>query len=169
MRKHLLMATSLRPDSQLRLSLLASVWLGGITMLVPADVRAQQGPFLYVPNAGDNTVSVIDTFTNTTGAPNIRFGSAPFAAGVLVIGTPTVAPNIPVGSAPLSAGVRGDQSLVYVTNISGNNVSVIDTGTNSVVATVSVGTSPFVAAVSPNGAFVYVSNKLGFGHQCGKQ
>ena len=143
---------------KLRLSLLASVWLGSITMLVPADVRAQQGPFLYVPNAGDNTVSVIDTSTNTTAAPNIRFGGAPFAAGGLAIGTPSAAPNIPVGSAPFSAGVRGDQSFVYVTNISSNNVSVIDTSTNSVVATVGVGVNPFVAAVSPNGTFVYVSN-----------
>jgi YVTN family beta-propeller protein/autotransporter-associated beta strand protein len=161
MRKHLSMATSLRQDRQLRLSLLASVWLGGITMLVPADVRAQQGPFLYVPNADDNTVSVIDTSTNTTAAPNIRFGGAPFAAGGLAIGTPGAAPSIPVGSAPFSAGVRGDQSFVYVTNISSNNVSVIDTGTNSVVATVGVGAFPFVAAVSPNGAFVYVSNNGG--------
>jgi YVTN family beta-propeller protein/autotransporter-associated beta strand protein len=120
--------------SKLRLSLLASVWLGGIAMLAPDVVRAQQGPFLYVPNAGDNNLSVIDTPTNTT-----------------------VSPTIPVGSAPFAAGVRGDQALVYATNINSNNVSVIDT-TNAVVATVGVGVNPFVAAVTPNGAFVYVSN-----------
>ena len=104
-------------------------------MLAPDVVRAQQGPFLYVPNAGDNNLSVIDTPTNATVSATILVGSAPFAAGV-----------------------RGDQALVYATNINSNNVSVIDTTTNSVVATVGVGVNPFVAAVSPNGAFVYVSN-----------
>ena len=123
--------------SRLRLSLLASVWFGGIAMLAP-DVLAQQGPFLYVPNASDNNISVLDTATNTT-----------------------VPPTIPVGSTPFAAGVRGDQALVYVTNINGNNVSVIDTSTNSVVTTVNVGVNPFVAAVSPNGTFVYVSNNGG--------
>jgi YVTN family beta-propeller protein/autotransporter-associated beta strand protein len=122
-------------SSKLKLSLLASVWLGGIAMLAPDVVRAQQGPFLYVPNASDNNVSVLDTPTNST-----------------------VPPTIPVGSGPFAAGVRGDQALVYVTNINGNNVSVIDTSNNAVVATVGVGVNPFVAAVSPNGAFVYVSN-----------
>jgi YVTN family beta-propeller protein/autotransporter-associated beta strand protein len=121
-----------------RLSLLASVWLGAIAMLAPDAVLAQQGPFLYVPNASDNNVSVLDTATNTT-----------------------VPPTIPVGSTPFAAGVRGDQAFVYVTNINGNNVSVIDTGTNSAVATVNVGVNPFVAAVSPNGTFVYVSNNGG--------
>jgi YVTN family beta-propeller protein/autotransporter-associated beta strand protein len=121
--------------SKLRLFLLTSVWLSGIAALAPDTLLAQQGPFLYVPNAGDNNLSVIDTTTNTT-----------------------VSPTIPVGSAPFAAGVRGDQALVYATNINSNNVSVIDTSTNSVVATVGVGVNPFVAAVSPNGAFVYVSN-----------
>jgi YVTN family beta-propeller protein/autotransporter-associated beta strand protein len=124
--------------SKLRFSLLASVWVGGIAMLSPDPVRAQQGPFLYVPNAGDNNVSVLDTPTNST-AP----------------------PAIPVGSSPFAAGVRGDQAFVYVTNINSNNVSLIDTTNNAVVATVGVGANPFVAAVSPNGAFVYVSNNGG--------
>ena len=121
--------------SKLRLSLLASVWLGGIAVFAPDTLLAQQGPFLYVPNGSDNNISVIDTPTNTT-----------------------VPPTIPVGSTPFAVGVRGDQALVYVTNISSNNVSVIDTSTNSVVATVGVGVNPVVAAVSPNGTFVYVSN-----------
>ena len=127
-----------RSYSKLRLSLLANVWLGSIAMLAPDTVLAQQGPFLYVPNASDNNVSVLDTATNST-----------------------LPPTIPVGSSPFAAGVRADQALVYVTNLISNNVSVIDTGTNSVVATVGVGVNPFLAAVSPNGAFVYVSNNGG--------
>ena len=70
--------------------MLASIWLGGIAMLAPDAVRAQQGPFVYVPNFFDNNVSVIDTPTNAV------TGSA-----------------IPVGSFPAAAAVRGDGSLVY--------------------------------------------------------
>ena len=100
--------------------MLASIWLGGIAMLVPDAVRAQQGPFVYVPNFFDNNVSVIDTPTNAV------TGSA-----------------IPVGSFPAAAAVRGDGSLVYVTNSgSSGSVSVINTATNTVVATVNVGSFP---------------------------
>jgi hypothetical protein len=66
--------------SKLRLSLLASIWLGGIAMLAPDAVRAQQGPFVYVPNAGNNNVSVIDTPTNTTVPPTMALPSDKGAA-----------------------------------------------------------------------------------------
>ena len=53
--------------------------------VAPHAARAQQGPFAYVPNSGDGTVSVIDTPTNAV--------------------APTV---IPVGVSPVAAAVRGD-------------------------------------------------------------
>jgi hypothetical protein len=61
---HLIDGANLRQGNQLRLSLLGSIWLASIAMLVPKTVDAQQGPFVYVPNATDNNVSVIDTPTN---------------------------------------------------------------------------------------------------------
>jgi YVTN family beta-propeller protein len=39
----------------------------------------------------------------------------------------------------------------YVTNISSNTVSVIDTASNTVVATVAVGSGPTGVAITPNG------------------
>ena len=64
--------------------------------------------FLYVPNDGDNTVSVIDTAHNS------------------VIAT------IPVGGE--TAAVSPNGAFVYVASESGI-VSVIDTASNSVVGT----------------------------------
>ena len=101
-------------------------------MLTPDAVRAQQGPFVYVPNFFDNNVSVIDTPTNAV------TGSA-----------------IPVGSFPIAAAVRGDGSLVYVTNSgSSGSVSVINTATNTVVATVNVGSFPVGVAITGDGTRV---------------
>jgi YVTN family beta-propeller protein len=123
--------------SKLRLSLIASVWLGGMMTVAPHAARAQQGPFAYVPNFGNNNLTVIDTPTNAV--------------------SPT---TIPVGSSPVAAAVRGDESLVYVTNSGSNTVSVIDTATNTTVATIPVGNAPQLIAVSADGTRAYVANAL---------
>src|SRR5260221_841414 len=84
----------------------------------------------YITNNGDNTVSVIDTATNT------------------VVGSP-----IPVGSGPYGVAVTPDGSKVYVTNNSTANpgtVSVIATATNTVTAMVTIGPSPAGVAVNPD-------------------
>ncbi|MGA9140126.1 MAG: SdrD B-like domain-containing protein, partial [Methanocella sp.] len=62
--------------------------------------------FAYVTNAGSNSVSVIDTSTNT------------------VVGSP-----IPVGGAPVDVAITPDGTRVYVTNQASASVSVIDTST----------------------------------------
>ncbi|WP_245283921.1 hypothetical protein [Bradyrhizobium sp. Cp5.3] len=59
-----------------------------LTLESLATAHAQSGPFVYVPNDNDNTVSVIDSTTNAvTGA------------------------TIDVGNHPTGAAVRGDESL----------------------------------------------------------
>jgi YVTN family beta-propeller protein/autotransporter-associated beta strand protein len=121
--------------SKIRLFLLATVCLAGATLCDLDVAKAQSGPLLYVPNAGDNNVSVIDTSTNAS-----------------------VPPPIVTGVQPVVVGVRGDQSLAYVTNMSSNTVSVINTATNLVVATVNVGSSPAGLAVNPTGTQVYIGN-----------
>jgi YVTN family beta-propeller protein len=96
---------------------------------------AQGAPFAYITNSGDNTVSVIDTATNTVTA------------------------TVTVGALPFGVAVTPDGARVYVTNFGSDNVSVIDTATNTVTATVTVGGLPFGVAVTPDGARVYVANQ----------
>ena len=96
--------------------------------------QAHSQVFAYVPNYDSNTVSVINTSTNT------------------VVGLP-----IAVGTNPVGVAVRPDGTKVYVTNKYSNTVSVIDATTNTVTATISVG-RPSGVAVSPDGTKVYVAN-----------
>ena len=79
---------------------------------------AVAAPFAYITNTGSNSVSVIDTATNT------------------------VVATVAVGFAPLGVAVNPAGTRVYVANNGSNNVSVIDTATNTVAATVAVGFSP---------------------------
>jgi YVTN family beta-propeller protein len=78
---------------------------------------AQAQPFAYISNSGSNTVSVINTATNT------------------------VVATVSVGTNPFGVAMTPDGSRVYVTNEGSNTVSVIDTATNTVTATVPVGDS----------------------------
>src|SRR6266446_7024820 len=129
------LAATTRP-AMTRAALLGGVWLGALAAVATDGAHAQQGPFLYVPESSGAPpgVTVIDTSTNTT-----------------------VPPAIVVQSQPQTAAVRGDESMVYVTNFGGNSVSVINTGTNAVVATINLGASPTGVAVSPDGTRAYVT------------
>ena len=94
-------------------------------------------PFAYISNFASDTVSVIDTATNT------------------------VVATVPVGTRPYGVAVNPAGTFVYVTNQDSNNVSVIDTATNTVVATVPVGREPHGVAVNPAGTVAYVANFQG--------
>jgi YVTN family beta-propeller protein/uncharacterized repeat protein (TIGR03803 family) len=98
------------------------------------SVGVSPGPFAYVANMNDDTVSVINI-------PNS-----------------SVVNTIPVGSAPSGVAVSPDQTQVYVSNNHGNSVSVINTASSSVVATVPVQSSPFGVAFTPDGTAAYVAN-----------
>src|SRR5215472_14157861 len=99
-------------------------------LLAPASTRAQNA---YITNQSSNTVSVIDTATNTVSA------------------------TIPTGLTPFGVAVRPDGSKVYVTETFSHTVSVIDTATNSVIATIfAQGFTSLGVAVTPDGSKVYV-------------
>ncbi len=124
-----------------------------VTVLMAGLVvyAAQAAPLAYIANSGSNTVSVIDTATDS------------------------VVATVNVGSEPAGVAVSPDGSRVYVANSCGTSpcntsnatVSVIDTATDSVVATVNVGYAPFGVAVNPDGSRVYVANECGNSSSCG--
>jgi len=138
------------------------------------------GAYVYVTDRDGDTVSVIDTSTNTvTGSP-ITVGGYPYdvvitpdgafayvsnsdSATVSVIDTTqgAVVATIPVGSGPYGMAISPDGSLVYVANFNGPSVSVIDTSSNTVTTTFSVPGQPRCVAVTPDGLTAYVTNSSG--------
>lgn len=109
--------------------------LGIMTLAFVTSVSiAGATSFAYITNQQDDTVSVVDTTTDT------------------------VATTVNVGDTPFGAAVTPDGKKVYVANSDENTVSVIDTATNEVVATVKVGVSPRGIAVAPDGEQSYVTN-----------
>src|SRR5262249_12193000 len=90
------------------------------------------GTRIYSANEATNTVSVIDTGTNTVVA-TIPSGTTPCCTGPQQV---TISPD----------GTRG-----YVTNYGDGTVTVFDTSNNTVLATVGVGTQPNRAGMCSNG------------------
>lgn len=89
----------------------------------------------YVTNIFTNTVSVINTETNTE------------------------VTTIPVGSSPIAVAAAPNGTRVYVANQNSGNVSVINTATNTVIATVPVGIGPSGVAITPDSTRAYVTNQ----------
>lgn len=97
----------------------------------------EAAPFAYIPNSGDDTVSVIDIATNT------------------VVDTIVVGPN------PIGIAWHPDGSRIYIANngTDGNNntISVIDPTTNTVIDEFVAGPGPEGLMVHPDGKSLYVS------------
>ena len=144
----------------------------------PSERRCTpDGSKVYVTNAASNTVSVIDTATNTVTA-TIPVGSgrqgvavtpdgskvyvantnSPGTVSVIDTATNTVTATVPVRFTPANVAVTPDGSAVYVSNVDNQNVIVIDTATNTVTATIRVGIFPSGIAAAPDGSKVYVAN-----------
>jgi len=138
---------------------------------------APDGSRVYVVNANDGSVSVIDAESNTV-TRSIRVGSEPLGVAVTPDGSRvyvtnrgsnsvsvidavsnTVTGTIPVSSRPRGVAVTPDGSRVYVTNRGSNSVSVIDAVSNTVTDTIPVGSEPFGIAVAPDSSRIYVANE----------
>src|SRR3979490_3151226 len=96
-------------------------------------ISAQAQTFAYVTNTFANTVSVIDTASNT------------------------VVATIAVGGGPFGVAITPDGNRAYVANLFDNTVSVIDTAKKTVVATVALGNAPFGVAITPDGTRAYTT------------
>ncbi|MDY9927291.1 PKD domain-containing protein, partial [Methanosarcina sp.] len=94
-------------------------------------------PYAYITNYGSNTVSVIDTASNTVTA------------------------TVNVGYGPLGVAVNSDGTKIYVANRGSTTVSIIDTATNNVTATLSIANYPTGIATNPTKAKVYLTTYYG--------
>ncbi len=86
---------------------------------------APDGKYIYVSNQGSNSVSVLDTASNT------------------------IVKTVLVGTSPAGVAVTPDGAHVYVSNQGSNSVSVIDTASNTVVATIAVTAPTAISIISP--------------------
>ncbi|MFE7043340.1 IPT/TIG domain-containing protein [Streptomyces atratus] len=141
----------------------------GVT-LTPDGARA------YVANRASNTVSVIDTATETVTATIAAAGGPTLLAfspdgtrayltlfddgAVDVIDTAagTITATIAVGAGAVGVAVGPDGNRAYVTSQNVNTLSVINTATDTVTATLTVGAGPVGVAISPDGTRGYVAN-----------
>jgi YVTN family beta-propeller protein len=130
----------------------------------------------YVANFSSNSVTPIDTATNTAETP-IAVGTNPFGIAITPDGatayvtnngsssvtpidtaTNTAETPIAVGSDPVAIAITPDGATAYVTNFNSNSVTPIDTATNSAGTAIAVGNQPDGIAITPDGATAYVVN-----------
>src|SRR6266850_2589887 len=162
----------LRALCRLALFILASLWC------IPAVAQS----YAYVPTHKSNSVSVINTATNSViavvpvGIQPLQAAISPDGAfayvtnsgwfypnndvSVISTATNTVVGTIPVGRFPVGVAFTPNGAFAYVTNQVTNDVSVISTATNAVVATIPVGNNPLGLAITPDGASAYIANYL---------
>lgn len=142
--------------------------------VAPIEVAiTPDGSTVYVTNAGDNTVSAIDTGTNLVtsilvgaGPAGVGIGNTPFGIRAFVtnseddtISVIDADPNSPtfntvvdtiikkVGDSPSDAAFTANGRKGYVPNNFDNTVSVVDTSTNKIIKTIKVGILPNIVAV----------------------
>jgi YVTN family beta-propeller protein len=134
-------------------------------------------PLAYVPNSGNNTVSVIDTGDNTV-VDTVHVGSSPQCVAVAPDGkhvyvgnadgtisiietssqTDTLSGTISGLPQPAALAVNATGESVYSLAFNPGSISVIDAATSSAIDTFRVGNDAVGIAVSPDGARAYVTN-----------
>lgn len=149
--------------------------LGAFAQLSPAGAE----PFAYVANAGDGTISVIDTATNAlaglaipaTGSSPLRIAVTPDAKRLYVAtsngvsafdtASKTLVSTVAIAGGAQNVAVSPDGKRAYATNGGVNTLTVIDTATNAAAGLVTVGAFPRHVVMSPDGTRAYVSGGFG--------
>ncbi len=99
----------------------------------------RQGPYAYIPNTGDNTVSIINLSANL---PAVAFVT------------------LNVGLGPQGIVIDPGGKYIYISNHVGDSVSVIEAPVHAVVATLSVGDGPASMVLHAASGRLYVANQL---------
>ena len=111
----------------------AVVGVGLVVCAAPASAAGSHTA--YIANPFEDSVTPIDTATNTAGAP------------------------IAVGSDPQAIAITPDGKTAYVTNADSNSVTPIDTATNTTGTAIAVGSVPIAVAITPDGKTAYVTDE----------
>lgn len=136
-------------------SAVARVTEDGVVRRIPTGdhpnemVLSADGSRLFVANANVNTVSVIDTATDTV---------------VETLNT-AMYPNSPEGSTPNSVDLSPDGKRLYVANADNNCIAVFDVSKprqSRALGLIPVGWYPTSVRVSPDNKTLYVANGKGF-------
>jgi uncharacterized protein (TIGR03437 family) len=145
-----------------------------IGLCASSQVAYTQGR-AYVANFGSNSVTVIDTSSNTV-IYTIAVGTQPNGIAITPDGTRAYVANgggdvwvlatsnnavlakVMVGGYPSGIAITPDGTRAYVTRDNANSVWVIDTSSNTVTARIAVGTAPGGVAITPDGTRAYVTN-----------
>jgi len=160
----------MKTDKKFHSVVLASAALILFLILISSTVSAATvqsasttAPCAYITNRYSNSVSVIDTATNTVKA-TVDVGSNPFGVAVNSARTKAYVTNLydEDDASALSEKIATKSALSTKTEehiaTGEGTVSVIDMSTNTVTATVTVGIEPYGVAITPDGTKVYVTN-----------
>ncbi|MBN1626693.1 MAG: beta-propeller fold lactonase family protein [Deltaproteobacteria bacterium] len=129
--------------------------------------------FAYIPNGGDDTVSIIKISDNTITA-DIPVGDGPFGVATSEeylyvtnesVGTVSIISEtfnmsidtLDAGTSPRGIAATSDGSYLYIANYTENTISIIDTSTKT-RNPIGVGLNPIGVSVSPINDYVYVTN-----------
>jgi YVTN family beta-propeller protein len=137
----------------------------------PRDCNAEA--FAYVPNSGDNNLSVIK-IPDRSDQGVINVGANPYGVAigdenlyvsnnsdgtvsVIDISDNSVSDLLSAGNSPRGIAVTPDDTYIYVANYSDNSLSIIDTSDKSRIS-LPVGAGPLGVALNSNDEDLYVTN-----------
>lgn len=147
------------------------------TLMVVSPLLAQAEPMAWISNQGSNSLSVIDTATDTLSGGPITLPPLPHAVavsatrvyvthgnGILSIidkATRMVSTKSFPSNTLAGVAVGPDGSRVYASGYGTDQLFVIDTTTNNAVATLPI-SDPIGIAVKPDGSRAYIAYDDGF-------
>jgi YVTN family beta-propeller protein len=151
--------------------------ISGLALLyqAPSSRNCYAEAFAYIPNGGENNVSIIKIQDNPEVNVTIAVGAGPYGIAVSkeyiyvsntsdgtvsiinmssneIVGDP-----ISVGNSPRGIAASSDDSYLYVANNGADTVSIIDISDSSQTA-LNVGNGPLGVAIGPDEDYVYVTN-----------
>ncbi len=131
---------------------------------------------VYVSSFGSNTISVINSSSNTViSTISVGNGSSAIAynpqnhnmyvtnsnsntISVINSSSNTVISTISVGTNPVNIAYNPSNNNMYIVNEDSNTISVINSSSNTVISTISVGNGPSAIAYNPQNHNMYVTN-----------